>query len=138
MRTIEILIFLLMLHIVIVAADDEARYADIDRHALSAPVSVTKSIKDLSVYLTRPFITDEEKARAIFRWITDNITYDVEGFFSGRKTEAESGDVLKSRSSVCSGYSSLFEELGKVAGLQITTIDGYAKGFGYQPGDRSD
>jgi hypothetical protein len=119
-----------------VAYEDDARYAAIDRYALAAPASVTKSVKELSAYLTKPFRTDEEKARAIFRWITDNISYDVEGFFSGRESASTSSDVLQSRSSVCSGYSTLFEELGNAAGLQVATIDGYAKGFGYQPGDR--
>jgi len=98
-------------------ADDESRYAAVDQHALNAPASVTKSIAALSSYLTKPFSTDEEKARTIFRWIADNISYDVEGYFSGSKSSSESGDVLQSRSSVCAGYSSLFETLapGRIA-----------------------
>jgi hypothetical protein len=119
-----------------IADEEDARYSAADHHALTAPASVTKSMRTLSAYLTKPFATDEEKARAIFRWITDNISYDVEGFFSGRESASASSDVLQSRSSVCSGYSILFEELGTAAGLQVATIDGYAKGFGYQPGDK--
>jgi transglutaminase/protease-like cytokinesis protein 3 len=136
MRLSSWILFIILLSKTAIANEENARYAEVDRHALAAPVEVTKSIKKLSAYLTKPFTTDEEKARAIFRWIADNITYDVEGFFSGRESASASGDVLKSRSSVCAGYSSLFEELGKAAGLNVATIDGYAKGFDYQPGDR--
>lgn len=135
MRAIIISMFLLYSLNLAIAADDEARYAEINRHALNAPPSATKSIDALSSYLTKPFTTDEEKARAIFRWIADNISYDVEDFFSGRTPKSGSGDVLKSRSSVCAGYSSLFEALGKRAGLEVATINGYAKGFGYRAGD---
>jgi hypothetical protein len=129
-------VFLLFSFDITFAADDEARYAAVDRHALQAPPSATKSVAALSSYLTKPFATDEEKARAIFRWITENITYDVEAFFSGRIKESRSADILKSRSSVCGGYSSLFEVLGRKAGLNVITISGFAKGYLYKPGDR--
>lgn len=136
MRKIIFLINLSIVYLSLSIADDESRYAAIDRHALNAPASVTKSIKTLSSYLTKPFSTDEEKARAIFRWIANNISYDVKGYFSGDYSSTQSGDVLESRSSVCAGYSSLFEALGKEAGLEVASIDGYAKGFAYEPGDK--
>lgn len=81
-----------------------------------------------------PFTRDDEKARAIFRWITDNISYDVEGYFS-RRVSVKTGDVLQSRSSVCAGYSSLFEALARKAGLEVVMINGFGKGFSYNPGD---
>jgi hypothetical protein len=115
-------------------SDDADRYAEVDRYALAAPSSVTRSIGTLAAYLARPFTDEEEKARAIFRWIAENISYDVEGYFS-KRASAKNGDVLKSRSSVCAGYSSLFEALGRKAGLEVVTIDGFGKGFSYNPGD---
>jgi transglutaminase/protease-like cytokinesis protein 3 len=111
------------------------RYEEVDSYALNAPESATRSIANLSRYLTAPFTQDHEKARAIFCWIAHNISYDVEGFFSGSTSSSDTRDVLQSRSSVCAGYSSLFGELGRAAGLDVETVNGYAKGFSYQPGD---
>jgi len=136
MQRIILFILFLFSWSIPVSADDEARYASVDRHALQAPPSATKSVAVLSSYLTKPFTTDEEKARAIFRWITENISYDVEAFFSGRMTISGSDNVLISHSSVCEGYSSLFEALCRKAGLNVITIGGFAKGYFYKAGDK--
>jgi hypothetical protein len=112
----------------------DQRYASADRHALSAPAAVGESVESLSAYLTRPFNSDEDKARAIFRWITENISYDVERYFS-KKTSSDCRDVLKSRSSVCGGYSNLFQTLCRKAGLEAVTIGGSAKGYFFRAGD---
>jgi hypothetical protein len=94
------------------------------------------------------------KLRAIFVWVTDNISYDCETFFSGivalnlknkalfehiaeiyifvlgqHRYGANGADnVLKKRSAVCAGYSDLFYELSKAAKLNVWKINGNAKG----------
>jgi hypothetical protein len=109
-------------------------YEEIDRHALNAPSSAEGSEESLAAYLIEPAKNDREKARAIFRWITENIDYNVEVFFKGGTGPTNSEDVLKSRKSVCYGYSDLFLSLAGEAGLQAVRISGYGKGYGYQPG----
>jgi hypothetical protein len=112
----------------------EPDYSSIDRHALAAPLSVTNSIQTLSKYLIQPAHSDTEKARAIFRWMTANIRYDTEGYFSGNCENTSAEGTLKSRKSVCAGYGNLFEALATSAGLEVVVIPGYAKGTGYIPG----
>lgn len=114
----------------------KGEFAAIDRHALAAPKSAERSIKRLARYLTRPAKNDLQKARAIYRWITHNIAYDANAFFSGsfRNQRVTPADALKSRKGVCDGYARLFESLGKAAGLKVVKVSGYAKGFGYVPG----
>jgi len=109
-------------------------YSAIDRHALSAPSSVTNSIQSLSVYLVKPARSDVEKTRAIFRWMAANITYDVAGYLSGKTGDNSAEGTLKSRKSVCAGYGNLFEALASAAGLEVVVISGYARGTGYIPG----
>jgi len=109
-------------------------YEEIDRHALNAPSSAEATVESLAAYLIEPAKNDREKARAIFRWITENIDYNVEVFFKGGTGATYSGDVLKSRKSVCYGYSDLFLSLAREAGLEAVRISGYGKGYGYMPG----
>ncbi|HUS75390.1 MAG TPA: transglutaminase domain-containing protein [Methanothrix sp.] len=109
-------------------------YENIDRHALNAPSSVEASVESLAAYLVKPAANDREKARAIFQWITENIDYNVEVFFKGGSGATNSEDVLKSKKSVCYGYSDLFLSLAKEAGLEAVRISGYGKGYGYVPG----
>ena len=75
MRVTIIFALLLSLSNAVAATGDEDRYAEVDRYALAAPASAAHSVDALARYLTAPFTRDDEKARAIFRWITDNISY---------------------------------------------------------------
>ena len=116
----------------VVAAD----FTSIDSHALAAPKSAEKNLKSLSHYLTKPAKNDTEKARAIYMWITDRVTYDWDAFRSGRYGSQDAGAVLKRRRAVCHGYATLYKDLGEMAGLEVETVVGNAKGYGYKPGDK--
>ena len=109
-------------------------FKDIDKYAINAPDNAKVSIQSLASYLTKPARNDREKARAIFRWISNNIGYDVSGFFNGTYGDSTAKGVLRSGRAVCSGYSNLFESLANASGLETVTITGYAKGYNYTPG----
>ena len=111
-------------------------YDKIDAHALAAPASAEQSVESLAAYLIEPAKNEQEKTRAIFRWICQNIDYDLGSYFMGRLGSTKSEDVLKSRSSVCSGYSDLFSALCGEAGLETVEIRGYGKGYSYRPGQK--
>ncbi len=118
------------------AAPSAGRFAKMDRHALATPKSAETSLRSLAKYLIRPAKTDLEKARAIYRWITANVAYDADAYYSGsyRNQSRRVEDVLRSRSAVCDGYSGVFERLGGLAGLEVAKISGFAKGAGYRLG----
>jgi hypothetical protein len=128
-------IFLFTISGVVLSAPTD-RFAAIDRHALNAPRSAEKSVQSLARYLVAPAGNDEEKARAIFRWITRNITYDTRGYFTGTAGPSSPNSVLQSRTAVCEGFSGLFKMLGREAGLEIETVGGYAKGYDSSVGKR--
>ncbi|HOT07117.1 MAG: Transglutaminase-like superfamily protein [Methanosaeta sp. PtaB.Bin039] len=109
-------------------------YSAIDRHALSAPADL-QTIPRLSDYLTRTARNDREKARALFRWVTENVNYDMGGLTSGQPADTSAAAVLKSRRSICGGYTDLFSALAQSAGLEAVSISGYAKGYDYRVGD---
>ena len=110
-------------------------YNTIDNHAINTPTLAEASVDSLAAYLVAPAKNEREKARSIFRWVTENIDYDVLGFFTGSFDDTSSKDVLKSRKSVCDGYSDIFSSLARSAGLEVASIAGYGKGYGYLPGE---
>jgi hypothetical protein len=71
-----------------------------------------------------------------FRWITNNIAYAADELFCGNKSAIVTSpeEVLKCGKTVCAGYSSLFEKLGSLMDLEVRIISGFAKGFGWSPG----
>jgi hypothetical protein len=109
-------------------------YEAIDRHALKAPPEAEESLPKLANYLGRACTTDREKARAIYRWITDRVAYDAESFFSGRQPDGKPDAVLRTRKAVCEGYANLFVDLSKRMGVQAVKVGGYAKIVGYVSG----
>ncbi len=108
----------------------------IDRHALRTPRHAARSLDALAAYLASAARDERETARAIFRWIAHNVTYNAPAFFSGRiRSELEDPEaVLQRRTAVCDGFAGLFVALATRAGLQVRAITGHAKGFGYRAG----
>ena len=115
---------------------DRSRFQTIDEHVLGTPESAEKSIDSLAAYLIQPARNDFEKARAIYRWITQNISYDFSAYLTKSYSSTRATDVLVNRSSVCQGYSALFNALAESAGLEVVTISGWAKGYSYNAGDQ--
>ncbi|KAL9649001.1 hypothetical protein ABK040_008380 [Willaertia magna] len=112
-------------------------YNQIDKRARGTPKSEEKSLSSLAKYLTEPYHTVEEKSRSIFIWVTNNITYDTEAYFSGNLGSCSPGDVLRKKKSVCSGYSNIFQQLCLHGGVQnCVVISGYAKGLSVPAGEK--
>lgn len=112
------------------------RFERVDAHALAAPVKIHRDVQKLARYLAIPAQTDEEKARAIYRWITQNIAYDTKSFFDGGIKTYNAQQVLKRRVAICDGYATLFTALGSAMGLEVISVAGYAKGYGTGDGHR--
>ena len=108
-------------------------YRDIAIRALGAPP--VETVEDIADYLIESNMSERERAYAIYRWIAANIEYDAEGLFSGSYGDLSAEGLLRSRRSVCSGYTNLFEALANVSGLEAATIHGYSKGWGYEVGE---
>lgn len=134
MTRLIVLTLLLLLSAIPTFSDTASPYAQADEHALAAPPSIATSTDRLAAYLAQGMSTDTLKARALYRWITNNIAYDTDAFFRGVSSGQGARDVLAARKGVCAGYSGLFEEMGSRMGLDVVTISGYAKGYAYAPG----
>ena len=111
-------------------------YYSVDKHARKCPVKAAKDISSLAKYLSKGAKSDLQKARSIYVWLTENISYDDKGYNSGNYSDCDALSVLQNKTSVCEGYAELFLTLGLEMGLEIEKIHGYAKGYGYSSGDK--
>jgi len=108
----------------------QKNFSKIDAHADDAPTSLKRSIPALVNYLVHPAQTDLEKVRVIFRWITQNIDYDIQAYNDHRLIVEDPQRVINRGRAVCGGYSELFNRLCKEAGIQSKLIGGWSKGYG--------
>ena len=63
-----------------------------------------------------------DKARAIYKWLTDNIEYDTNYSIYDADT------AWKKRRGVCQAYCELFYRIGTAAGLDVRIISGHGRG----------
>ena len=73
----------------------------IDQHALRANAAVESSLDSLASFLVAPAQNDEEKTRALFRWVADRIAYDVEALELSPRPSQKADRILRVRKGVC-------------------------------------
>jgi transglutaminase/protease-like cytokinesis protein 3 len=116
------------------AAVDDTSQARIEQRVAETPPAAAASVESLAEYLTRSASDEMQKVRAIYTWITQNISYDVAALASGDPGDQSAATTLARRKGVCSGYSRLFEALARAAGIEAVEVIGYSRGSGYAPG----
>ncbi|XP_067669745.1 kyphoscoliosis peptidase-like [Haliotis asinina] len=105
----------------------------IDTYALKAPVSACVSVTKLAQYLVQPAKNDIEKARAFYKWIAENISYDAFGVRLKTYGRQDAERVLQKRQGVCEGYANLFLSLCSEVGIACKMVIGFSKGRNYNP-----
>ncbi|GMU54024.1 MAG: hypothetical protein AMXMBFR33_31700 [Candidatus Xenobia bacterium] len=162
------LVLLVILLVILVPADAkkprDLRW--VDTYALAAPTEAEKDLETLARYLAGKTAEerqirysgtardlyyierwDEERARAIYRWITDRIVYhdpsakelskrpaghSPSGKRWGYKDVFNAEHILKTRATNCFGYSVLYQALANESGLKSDLMLGYyADGEGH-------
>lgn len=103
---------------------------------VSAPGNVFGNYKDLAHYLCDGITGAQENANAIYNWITRNIKYDVKAVQKGELKNPEVEKVFKSRRAECGGYARLLVEMCREAQLKSISIDGYAKDWMFDDGNK--
>lgn len=155
MRRAFILIVAVSLSIISIAQEKENKFAAVDSFARK--VKYKNDLTNMTNELTNRYPDQLQKARAIFRWITENIAYDYKyvNKYTKRNKEPKAykckGDedceakriaweikyidnVLKKNKAICQGYSMLFKKMCDIAGIQSEIVPGYVRTEYYQVG----
>lgn len=94
--------------------------------------SEIQTCEELSTELTKGLVSEKDKLRAIYSWITHHIAYDYDQLKPGQRKRFENEEAsisytLASRKAICSGYALLLNKMATAAGIEIYTISGYTR-----------
>ncbi|CAF1205985.1 unnamed protein product [Adineta steineri] len=78
-----------------------------------------------------------DRAWIVFYWVSQNIEYDVEAYFSGNIHHQTAADIFASRKGVCDAFGTIFETLCTAVQIECKKISGYAKGYSFKMGQKS-
>jgi hypothetical protein len=120
-------------------------YGKADSIAALYPRHSLNDLASLAHKLTRSLSTDEEKFRAIYKWVCNNIENDYTLYQINKKKREKVTDpeelknwnkefsikvyktLREKYKTVCTGYAYLVEQLSSFAGLNCKIIDGYGR-----------
>ncbi|CAF1141549.1 unnamed protein product [Rotaria sordida] len=108
------------------AIDNMTYRTAIDTWRPSSIEELISSIQELSAHENQI-----DRAWIIFYWISQNISYNTDAFFSNQIETQNAHTIFQSGKAVCEGYSSLYTELCNRSGIQCRNVSGYGKGFGF-------
>lgn len=95
--------------------------------------SNNEEIITLAQEITKDAVSDREKAKSIYNWLTKNIRYDYKKYLRqiNKNFDNKYGalNTLETKKGVCYDYSTLFAALGRASGLQVKVIKGNFKGL---------
>lgn len=118
---------LLLLITTLTAQTNSDRFKTVDEYVKSLGSLDTLNVGTISHILTRKFPESTDKVRAIYYWITNNISIDVKLAKKAGNEKMLSEDVLKTRKANANGYTTLFQDMCSVAKIRCLTVDGYIK-----------
>ncbi|RMA66408.1 transglutaminase domain-containing protein [Ulvibacter antarcticus] len=116
-------------------------YERVDASILLYPETF-KAPEQLAKFITRDFISEEEKVRAMYSWIIQNIAYDPDEYkkfnfnFKNYRERNEKEEktrekiierTLQKGIAVCEGYAMLFEKLCELQGIENYLVRGDIK-----------
>ncbi|MGG5462541.1 transglutaminase domain-containing protein [Clostridium sp. B9] len=95
---------------------------------LEQGIKSNKYIDEKAIELTKNAKTDKEKAKILYKWISENITYDDEKAknITGEPSQYKSGaiEAFESRRGICFDYSCLYVAMAREVGLKVRIITG--------------
>ncbi len=93
---------------------------------------IAPDVARLAQKLTAGKAGDRAKAMALYEWIGQNVSYDVDAYFSGNFPDDAPEVVLANRTAICGGYAKLFVALATSVGLEAEIVPGLSKGYGFE------
>lgn len=113
-----------------VAVTAQQRFTDVDTKVRALKANQVRDIGNLAEWISENFSGEEERLRAIYSWIANNIRYDMSS------APPSAVDVYQSkvtvvafydRKAVCEGYAGLMDSLSGLVGIPSHLVSGYTR-----------
>lgn len=101
-------------------------YIRVDR-LVDQETGVISSLDSIALFINASFLKEEDKARAVFCWVTKNITYSADLLFTYTTDNNHSRivkDAFENKMAVCIGFAALYDTLCKLTHLTSHIIEG--------------
>lgn len=134
-KLLSILFFII---IAVQASAQKKDFSAVDNYVKSLGSLDTLNMGTISYTVTKKFPDNLDKVRAIFDWITYNISFDCKAAKSNNNDKSLSDEILKSRKATSVGYAALFQDMCSVVKIRCLTVDGYVKNNVEQIGEKPD
>jgi Transglutaminase-like superfamily len=118
-----------------VGAQTQPDYSRADQRAVAASPALEKSPAALGKFLGDGLTDPREKLRAVYQWMALRMNYDTVAYRTGVQVTQSAQQALDARMSSCDGFSTLFADLAKHAGVEVQTVLGYVKDGMHQKGE---
>ena len=109
------------------AAQVSSKYRSVDETVAKFGALISFNIATIADTITAPFPGHEEKARAIFYWIANNIAIDPKATKQGDSKNILPEQVIELRKATALGYSMLVQEMCSDVNIRCISVDGYKK-----------
>ena len=102
-------------------------FKDVDEYVQKLGSLDSLNMGTISNMLTKNFPDKVDKLRAIYYWITNNISYDCKAARTNNTQKNSPTEVLLYRKAVGIGFASLFQDMSSSANIRCLTADGFVK-----------
>lgn len=109
------------------ASGQNRNYANIDEKVAALGALPDKNVATIADTITGIFSDKEDKARAIFYWIANNIALDPKATRNQDQRYILPEEVIKNRKATPLGFAKLYQEMASDANIRCLVIDGKIK-----------
>ncbi len=109
------------------AQSNAGKYTAVDDFVTKLGAIDSQNVAIITEALTLRLADKEQKARAIFYWIANNISLDVKALKINDERKSLPEDVVKYRKATSLGFAKLFQEMSSLANIRCLVVDGYIK-----------
>ncbi|HOZ82382.1 MAG TPA: transglutaminase domain-containing protein [Bacteroidia bacterium] len=102
-------------------------YGSVDEFVLKLKPEQCVNIDTLAEVISREFDRPHFRFRAAFRWITENIAYDLKNQRHPQKANLNANDVFKNKTALAEGYANILNAICAKMNITCLSVNGYLR-----------
>lgn len=105
----------------------QGKYDRIDQVVAQLGAMPDKNVATIADTISRKFSDKQDKARAFYYWIANNIALDGKAIRSNDQKKINPEQVVMNRKTTSLGFAKLFQEMCSMGNIRCLVVDGYVK-----------